>query len=82
MVVRVCVPRPIDLERTGRLAAVCVAQVCGDAAVLALEFFDRVERRAPVEERNLRVQASAGDEQQRETGTSLFVIDARFAFFV
>ena len=34
------------------------------------------------EERDLRVQSAAGDEQQRKAGAGLFVIDAGFAFFV
>ena len=38
MVVGVGIPRPIDLERAGGLAGIGVAQVGGDAAVLALEF--------------------------------------------
>ena len=44
MVVGVRIPRPVDLERAGGLAAVGVAQVRRDAAVLALELLDRVER--------------------------------------
>ena len=38
------VPGAVDLERAGRLTAVGVAQVGRDAAVLALELSDRVER--------------------------------------
>ena len=45
VVVGVGVPRPVDLERAGGLAAVGVAQVRRDAAVLALELLDRVEGR-------------------------------------
>ena len=45
LVVGVGVPGPVDLERAGGLAAVGVAQVRRDAAVLALELLDRVERR-------------------------------------
>jgi len=37
MVVGVCVPRPVDLERAGGVAATSVAQVRRDAAVLPLE---------------------------------------------
>jgi predicted NBD/HSP70 family sugar kinase len=47
MVVGVGIPGPVDLERAGGLAAVGVAQVRRDAAVLALELLDRVERRWP-----------------------------------
>ena len=46
MVVGVGIPRPVDLERAGGLAAIGVAQVRRDAAVLALELLDRVEGRA------------------------------------
>ena len=45
LVVGVGIPRPVDLERTGGLAAIGVAQVRRDAAVLPLELLDRVERR-------------------------------------
>jgi hypothetical protein len=44
MVIGVGVPRPVDLEWAGGLAAVGVTQVRRDAAVLALELHDRVER--------------------------------------
>ena len=50
LVVGVRVPGPVDLERAGGLAAVGVAQVHRDAAVLVLELLDRVERRAAGEE--------------------------------
>ena len=43
LVVGVCVPGPVDLERAGGLAAVGVAQVCRDTAVLVLELLDRVD---------------------------------------
>ena len=46
VVVGVGVPRPVDLERAGGLAAIGVAQVRRDAAVLALELLHGVERRA------------------------------------
>ena len=43
MVIGVGIPRPVDLERAGGLAAIGVAQVRRDAAVLSLELLDRVE---------------------------------------
>ena len=43
LVVGVGVPGPVDLERAGGLAAVGIAQVRRDAAVLSLELLDRVE---------------------------------------
>ena len=49
MVVGVGIPRPVDLERAGGLAAVGVAQVRRDAAVLSLELLDRVEGIAAVQ---------------------------------
>ena len=48
LVVGVGVPGPVDLERAGGLAAVGVAQVGRDAAILVLELLHRVERRALV----------------------------------
>src|ERR1035437_7633479 len=56
----------------GGLAAIGVAQVRRDAAVLSLELLDRVKGRALGEEGDGRVQSPAGDEQQREAGTGLF----------
>jgi len=41
MVIGVGIPRPVDLERAGRLATVGVAQVRRDTAVLVLELRDR-----------------------------------------
>jgi len=48
MVIGICIPRPFDLERAGGLAAVGVAQVRRDAAVLSLELLDRVKGIPPV----------------------------------
>src|SRR5882724_4809245 len=62
LVVGVRVPGPVDLQRAGGLAAVGVAQVHRDAAVLVLELLDRVERRVTGEEGDGRVQPTAGDE--------------------
>ena len=61
MVVGIGIPRPVDLERAGGLAAVGVAQVRRDAAVLSLELLDRVEGVGEGGDR--RVQSPAGDEQ-------------------
>jgi hypothetical protein len=69
------IPRPIDLER-----AIGRSQVGGDAAILVLELVDRVER--IVQAGNRRVQAAAGDQQQREAGAELLVVDADRSFFV
>ena len=43
MVIGIGIPRPVDLERAGRLAGIGVAQVRVDAAVLSLELLDRVK---------------------------------------
>jgi len=80
MIVRVGIPRPVDLEWAGGLPVVGVAQVRRDAAVLALELRDRVKRITQRGDR--RVQSSAGDQEQREAGTRLLVADADAAFFV
>ena len=82
LVVRVGIPRPLDLERAGGLAPIGVAQVRRDAAILTLELLDRVERRTAGEEGNRRVQPAARDEQQREAGAGLLEVDANGTFFV
>jgi hypothetical protein len=43
VVVGVGVPRPVDLERAVGLTAVGIAQIGCDAAVLRLEFIDRLK---------------------------------------
>ena len=48
MVVGICIPRPVDLERAGGLAGIGVAQVRRDAAILSLELRDRVKRERSV----------------------------------
>src|SRR6516162_1979749 len=81
LVVGVGVPWSVDLERTGGLAAIGVAEVRRDNAVLALELLHRVKgvvRKA----RNRRVESAAGDHQQRKAGADLLVLDADDAFFV
>src|SRR2546422_10825334 len=80
MVIGVRIPRPVELERAGRLAGIGVAQVRRDAAVLSLELLDRVK--GVVQAGDRRVQSPAGNEQQREAGTGLFIVDANGAFFV
>src|SRR5215831_18017466 len=81
MVVGVCIPRPVDLERAGGLAVIGIAQVRRDAAVLSLELLDRVKG-AACQGGNRRVQSPTGNEQQREAGTGLLKVDANGAFFV
>src|ERR1700724_486132 len=81
MVVGVGVPWPVGLERTRRLAALGIAQIRRDNPVFPLELVERVER-VGREARDRRVQPAAGDDQQRETGAGLLVMDADFAFFV
>src|SRR6478736_4471615 len=76
MVVGVCIPRPVDLERAGGVAATGVAQVRRDAAVLPLELLDRIKRRTAGEAGDRRVQSSAGNEQKRKAGTGLLEVDA------
>src|SRR3984893_15024313 len=82
MVIGICIPRPVDLERAGGLAVGGVAQVRRDAAVLSLELLDRVKGTAAGQAGDRRVQSPAGDEQQREAGTGLLIADANGAFFV
>src|SRR5512145_1828995 len=82
MVVGIGVPRPIDLERPGGLAARRVAQVGRDTAVLVLEFRDRVERRPVRHEADGRVLAPAGKDEQREARAGLLVVNADMTILV
>src|SRR5215467_7750455 len=81
MVVRMGIPGPIDLERPGGLATIGVAQVRENAAVLALELLDRIER-AGEQPRHPGVQRSTGDEQHREAGAGLIIADTDGTSFV
>ena len=59
------------------------AQIRRDNAVFVLELVERVERVARSRQpRDRRVQPAAGNDQQRKTGASFFVMDADGAFFV
>src|SRR5262249_21702269 len=82
LVIGVRVPRPVDLKRAGGLAAIGVAQVRCDAAVLVLELLDWVEWRVPGEEADGRVQTTTGDKSQREAGASLLRVDADVALVI
>src|SRR5207249_4404685 len=62
--------------------AIGVAHIREDAAVFSLELFDRIKRSAAHQAGDRRVQSPAGDEQQREAGAGLLVLDANGAFFV
>src|ERR1700683_1249016 len=80
MVVRIGIPWPVDLQRAGGLAVIRVAQVPRDAVVLSLELPDCVEgvRQA----RDRRIQSPTGNEQQREAGTGLLIVNVNGTFFV
>src|ERR1700720_2141265 len=82
LVIGVGFPRPVDLDRTGGLAAGGVAQVRCDAAILSLELLNGVEGRVAGEEGDGGVQSSAGKQHQRETGPGLLIPDTNGAFFV
>src|SRR5437763_11041280 len=82
MVIGIGIPRSIDLERAGRLPAIGVAHIREDAAIFSLELFDRIKRSAAHQAGDRRVQSPAGDEQQREAGAGLLVLDANGTFFV
>src|SRR4029077_8186866 len=82
MVIGIGIPRPVDLERAGRLTAIGVAQVGEDAAVFSLELFDRIKRSAAFQEGDRRVQSPPRDEQQRKARTGLLILNANGAFFV
>src|ERR1051325_6570462 len=81
----ISIPRPVDLERTGGLTAIGVAQIEGDAAVFVFELGGGVERRrrrvAGIGDRC--VQPAAGDDEQRKAGAAgVLVIDLHIAFFI
>src|SRR5215471_9501213 len=82
LIVRIRLPRPLNLDRSRGLTARRVAQVRGDAAILALELFNRVERRVAGEERNRRVQAAAWKQQERNARPGLLEVNANGALFV
>jgi len=82
LVVGVGIPRPVDLDRAGGLAAGGVAEVRRDAAILSLELLNGVEGRVAGEEGYGRVQSPARKQHQRETGPGFLIIDANGAFFV
>ena len=65
MVVGVGVPGPVDLDRAGRLAAVGVAQIGRDAAVLVGESLIGLKGWR-CEARDGRIQPAARDDQQRK----------------
>jgi len=81
LVIGMRVPRPVDLERAAGFAAIGVAQIHRDNAVLALELVHRVEG-VVREARDRGVQPAPGDHQQREAGADLLVMNTDFAFFV
>jgi hypothetical protein len=75
MVVGTGLPRPIDLQRTGEVPPLAVAQIGRDNAKLPLELVEWVER-VRREPHDRRVEPAAGDHQQREPRADLFVEDA------
>src|ERR1700693_1964972 len=82
LVVGVGIPRPVNLDGTGGLAAGGIAQVRRDAAILSLELLNGVEGRVAAEEGYGGVQSPAGKQHQRETGPGLLIVDTNGAFFV
>src|SRR5207244_552625 len=64
-----------------RLAAIGVTQIRCDDAVLVLEFLQRVKG-VGREARDRGVQPAAGNDQQREAGADLFVVDTDVALLV
>src|SRR2546426_5219359 len=73
-------PRPVDLQRTGGLSLGGIAQVTSDATVFSLELLDCVKR--VCQAGDCRAQSPTGNQQQREAGTVLFIVDANGALFV
>src|SRR5262249_11351996 len=81
LVVSIRFPRPVDLDKSNRLAAWRVAQVRCDAAILSLELFNSVERRIAGEEGNGGVQSAAREQHEREAGPDFLIVDANRALF-
>ena len=67
VIVRVGVPRPVDVQRSRGLAAFGVAQIGRDNAKLVLELVHRIERMGR-EPRDRGVQTATGNDQQRGAG--------------
>ena len=82
VVVGVGVPGPVDLERAGGLAARRVTQVGRNAAILAFELVDGIERRVLHCPGDRGVLPAAGDDQQRDAGAGLLVVNTDVAFLV
>jgi hypothetical protein len=77
LVIGVGIPGTVDLERTGGLAGRRVTQIKGDAAVFVAELLDGVEGRIVAgDTRDVRIQPAAGDQEQREAGAGLLIMDA------
>src|SRR5262249_56199679 len=68
-------------QRPRGLAALGVAQIGRDHAELVLELVHRVEG-VGRETRDRGVQSTTGDDQQREAGTDLLIVDADVALVV
>src|SRR6266446_3599558 len=81
MIVGIGVPWPVHCKRPRGLAALGVAQIGRDHAALALELVERVER-VGREARHRGVQPATGDDQQREAGTDLLIVDADVALLI
>src|SRR5262245_50787351 len=81
LVVGVRLSRPVDFNRTGRLAGWRIAQVRRDAAVLAFEIADRIEGIPTLQSVNRRVQSAAGNQHEREAGPCLLVENANGPLF-
>src|SRR5438128_7626849 len=81
MIVGISVPWPVHFKRPRGLAALGVAQIGRDNAELALELVERVER-VGREARDRGVQPATGDDQQREAGTDLLIVDADVALLI
>src|SRR5262245_38632659 len=81
LIVGIGVPWPVHFQRPCGLAALGIAQIGRDHAELVLELVERVER-VGREARDRGVQPATGDDQQREAGTNLLIVDADVAFLV
>src|SRR5215813_10005013 len=76
LIVRVGIPRLLELQRAGGLSAIGVAQVHADAAKVVFEFLHGVEGgpRRPPGDRG--VETAAWDQEQRKPGAGLFIVNA------
>src|SRR5262249_29364881 len=82
LIVRICVPGLLDLERPSGLPGVRIAEVHADAAEVVLELLHGVEGRPRRPPRDGGIEPAPWDQEQWEPGADLFIVDAHVATLV